>query len=273
MDSELEEDRMIQDNFNKNPTPAWLYLALVALVAALLWGGGSWFYEKQKTLQQSSPFLQVTNREFSLFLWQFPEYMRSNVSAKSGYLPGFQYEGSVAMTPGEEEKYVIAPPKVLFLYHTWHRLISDQFARRPISSTEFREFLELFPEWRPENWLKAPNDYRTIVSQLDTTVARDLSASLPKEVQQAFIGWKNYFVEAELINQLKPLYGEMENFLSQFSNYKRNFWRNIVKQGKPDYLLKLFTGQFDPKQPIPDNELAAFLKVAFFNYQQARKNL
>jgi hypothetical protein len=274
MDSELPEDRMIQDSFQKNPVPAWLYLALLASLAALLWGGGSWFYKQQKSSQEASPFLQVTNRDFSRFLWQFPEYMRANVSSKMGYLPGFQYEGKVNIVPGEAEQYVVAPPNVLFLYHTWNRLISNEFAKRPIPTQDFREFLEAIPEWKPENWPAAPDGYRNFVTSLNGRNERDIPLyMIPAVVQQAFIGWKNFYLEGELINQVKPTFGDMDAFLKEFPHYRRNFWRNIVKKGKPNYLLKLFQGRFDPKDEIPEEELAGFLKVAFFNYTQAKKNL
>ena len=102
--NELPDNRLIDNRPSSSTIPPWIWLALVAIVASLLWGGGSWVRENKMWMAENSPFLQVTNREFSLFLWQFPEFMRINVSEKSGYLPGFQYMGKVAMESGKEEE-------------------------------------------------------------------------------------------------------------------------------------------------------------------------
>lgn len=271
---ELPDDKMIQNGFKKNPLQALIYLALVAIVAALLWGGGNWLYNQQQQAREDDPFLKVSNRDFSLFLWQFPEYMRANVSAKTGYLPGFEYEQKVVMIPGEADKTVIAPPQVLFLYHVWSRLISQEFANRPISNRSLTTFLEEVPEWKPENWPGAPADYKALVEGLKTKALEDLPFNkIPWQVQQAIIGWRNFAVEGSQINQVKPTYGDMEKFLQKFPHYARNFWRNITMKGKPDYLKSLETGTFKPEDPVPENELASFLKVAYFNYQQSLKGL
>lgn len=271
---ELPDDQMIGDSMQKNPFPAWLYLALIALLVALLWGFGNWFYVRQELKKAETPFLQVTNRQFSLFLWQFPEYMRSNVSSKTGYLPGFQYIDKVAVETGLAEEYVVAPPQVLFLYHTWQRLIGDEFARRPISTRELREFLEYSPEWKPENWPKASKDYAELIARIDPSQERDIPLKeIPNEVQQAFIGWKNFLIEGEMINQVKPSYEKMGVFLKKFPNYARNFWRNIVAKGKPEYLKSIGNKDVTPTDFIPEEELASFLKVAFFNFIQSEKNL
>ncbi len=271
---ELPDDKLIQNNYSKNPFPAWLWLALVAITASLFWGGMSWFYEHKQWVSESNPFLQVTNRQFSLFLWQFPEYMRASVSGKSGYLIGFKYMDKVSIEPGSEEEYVQAPPDVVFLYHTWKRLISNEFSERVIPASEFRDFLAYAPEWKPDRWKEAPKGYADLVQTLKKDKNDNLPlAEIPQVVQQAFIGWKNFFLEGNLIEDVKPTYEELEKFLSLYPHYARNYWRNIVKKGKPDYLKNLFLGNFDPKATVSDSELAAFLKVAFFNYQQSEKGL
>lgn len=257
----------------KNPYPAIIWLAIIATIAAMFWGGGSWYLNKQQGIIATSPFLQVTNRQFSLFLWQFPEYMRANVSSKNGYLPGFQYQNKIAIEPGLAEEYVVAPPEVIFFYHTWSRLISDEFPQRPIDPRDFREFLEYCQEWKPANWPGAPKEYQELVGKLAGMSQTLPLASVPLDVQHAYIGWKNYFGEGELINLLKPNYGDMDEFLKRYPHYTRNYWRNIVMKGKPDYLKTITTGHFDAKAPIPENEIAAFLKVAYFNFIQSKKNL
>lgn len=263
---ELPDNRMIREGMGGDPWPAWLYLALVAVVAALLWGGGNWVYLKQKQWSEGKPYLQVSNRDFSLFLWQFPEYMRVNVSAKTGYLPGFQYVEKVAIEPGLADNVVVAPPEALFLYHTWDRLIRNEFAARPIGGEEFKAFLDYAPEWQPNNWKEAPEEYKSLVASLDEQKPVSLK-SVPRDVQQAFIGWKNFYIEGKEIEKSQPTYEELQEFLKRFPHYARNYWRNIVMRGRPDYL------KTSAKGVIPEKELTAFLKVALFNYAQAKKGL
>lgn len=271
---ELDEKDMIQNNFKDNSGTWLVYIALGAAAASLLWGGGSWLMQKREIAQEAAPFLKVTNRNFSLFLWQFPEYMRANVSTKSGYLPGFQYLDKVAIEDGQAEAFVSAPPKVLFLYHTWDRLIRKEFPKRPIAANDLREFLEYAPEWSPKQWREAPKEYQELIATLDSKGSAVVdSGSIPLDVQQAYIGWKNYFLEGDLIKQVKPTYGEMAEFLAKYPHFARNYWRNIVMSGRPDYLKGMIKENYDPKALIPEGELAAFLKVAFFNDQQAKKGL
>jgi len=222
---------------------------------------------------KSNPFLQVTNRQFSLFLWQFPEYMRVNATQKAGYLPGFQYQSKISLVLGSADDYVSAPPELLFLYHTWHRLISSEFIARPIPLNEFREFLDYEEEWQPQNWPAAPSGYVHLTQTLESSTQADLRALpiaiLPQEVRVAFQGWKNYFKEGYLINQTKPTFAEMEGFLKSNPNYARNYWRNIVLDSYPNYLKTLSLGSFDPNAIISKDEIAPFLRVAFFNYKQS----
>lgn len=273
-DKELDERDMIRKETGNNSRPILVWIAISAVIASLLWGGGNWILQKREMSQGNSPFLQVTNRQFSLFLWQFPEYMRTNVSGKSGYLPGFQYVDKVSIEEGQAEAYVSAPPKIIFLYHTWDRLIHAEFPKRPISGRELREFLEYAPEWSPKHWPEAPKEYQTLVA---TLAEKDGSAldltSLPIDVQLAVIGWKNYFLEGKMIESYKPTYGELAEFLERFPHYARNYWRNIVMNGRPDYLKGLLKGSNDPKALVPEGELSGFLRVALFNFKQAQKNL
>lgn len=271
---ELPEERMIRNGPGPGLFSYLLWLALGAAVLSLLWGGSFWFLQKREMSLGGSPFLQVTNREMSLFLWQFPEYMRANVSSKTGYLPGFQYLDKVSIEEGQEEAFVSAPPPVLFLFHTWNRLIRNEFPKRPISARELREFLEYAPEWSPKIWKGAPKEYQELVATLGDKGAETLNlAQIPPDVQRALIGWKNYFLEGEMIKNLKPTYTEMTEFLERFPHYARNYWRNIVESGRPEYLRSFIDPTKEMKGEIPDAELAAFLKVEFFNYMQAKKNL
>lgn len=270
-EDELDERKMINEGIKKNPFPFFIWLALIAVVAALLWGSGNWVMQKRASSLSGTPFLQVTNRDFSLFLWQFPEYMRVNVSSKNAYLPGFQYLDKVSIEEGKEEDFVAAPPKVLFLYHTWDRLLRNEFTSRPIKAKEFKEFLMYAPEWTPSVWKAAPKGYQELYATLESKSDEALNlAEIPRDVQAAFVGWKNYFLEGGMIKSVRPTFEEMREFLSAHPDYVRNLWRNIVMDGRPDYLAGM--ANREAKGTMPESELAAFLKVAFFNASQAKKN-
>jgi len=80
----LSERDFIDDGQPKDPTVMWFWLFFVVALMALLWGVGSQYagFIQEKT--QKRPFLQVTNRDMSLFLWQHPQRMRAHRKRKSG---------------------------------------------------------------------------------------------------------------------------------------------------------------------------------------------
>lgn len=273
---ELSEKDFIRDDGPQNNLPYWLWGILFTMVVALIWGAGSWYSKKMSLEFEDNPFLQVTNREMSIFLWQFPEHMRVNVkTGKGGYLPGFQYTEKISLDPEMADDYVIAPPELLFLYHTWDRLLKPEFIARPLQLPEFKEFLLYAVEWQPKYWPKAPPSYRSFANEVleNENIKEDTlkKTALPKEVVQAFQGWKNYFKEGEEINQVSPTFSGMNDFLKHSPNYARNFWRNIVEDHYPNYLKSLRSKKSDPKAIIPKDELAPFLRVAFFNYVTMQK--
>lgn len=276
MADELQEKDFIRDERALNPWPMWIWLVLIAVLAALLWGGGSWIIKNKNKLYGNNPFLQVSNRQFSLFLWQNPEYMRTNVSSKAAYLPGFQYLEKINIEPGQAEAFVEAPLEVMFAYHVWHRLLSDEIPLREISKEQFLQFLNYSDEWKPQNWPLAPSAYKSFVEDLPKSSLKNLEklplTTLPLEVRQAFEGWKNYFIEGEKINEVKPNFGEMENFLSLYPHYARNYWRNLYLENKPNYLKTFTSNQFKPDEEIPEDELSALLKVNFYNYKAKSSN-
>lgn len=252
----------------------WLWLFLITALAALYWGGSSYFSSLWQQDIKSSPFLQVTNRQFSIFLWQFPEYMRANVRSKTGYLPGFQYENKISLVVADADKYVVAPPELIFLYHAWHRQISREFTPRPIPLEEFKEFLSYVEEWQPTYWPAAPNAYVQLIKNISNeSILKDLNdlpeSSLPLEVRQAFEGWKNYFKEGEAINKLKPTFAQVQEFIKSHPGYARNYWRNIVHATTPRYLISLSEKNDHPENAMPRSEIAPFLLVAIYNYLQA----
>lgn len=279
----LSEKNFINEGYSQNPYPFWLWLFLLTIVIALAWGGRSWFTSHIEERVSMSPFLQVTNRDFSLFLWQNPEFMRVHAKNKEGYLTGFQYLDKVSLEPELAGRYVEAPPEVIFRYHTWHRLVSAEFSPRPIPLDEFREFLTYAEEWKPIFWPEAPPEYMGLISAIsrggasqlmgfDPTDMRSISlTTLPQVVRMAFQGWKNYFKEGELINQVKPTFGEMKAFIDTHPHYARNYWRNVVADMTPQYLQNLSTGLVN--SIIPNEALSSFLKAAFFNFQESTKKV
>lgn len=267
---DLPEKDFINEGYSKNPFPFWMWIFFAAIVACLMWGSGSWYIQKMNTQVSSSPFLQVTNRDLSLFLWQFPEHMRINSANKTGYLTGFQYQNKVSMELESADSFAVAPPELLFLYHTWKRLISKEMPQRNIPVAEFREFLAYAEEWQPKYWPAAPEGYVKFVAALPNFTGDDLQnasqADLPNEVRMAFQGWRNFFKDEEKIVLLRPHYADMQEFLGAYPHYARNYWRNIVDGSGVNYLYTLTWGKFNPQDEIPRGELTPFLKVAFYNY-------
>lgn len=267
----LSEKDFIHEGYKKDPFPLWLWLFLLTALLSLIWGSSSWYDGKLSLLVNESPFLQVTNREISLFLWQNPEYMRNNSKNKNGYLPGFQYIDKVTLNVVDADQYAVAPPELLFRYHTWHRLVSGEFTERAIPKKEFVEFLTYAEEWHPTYWPNAPKEYIALMGQLaKMTPEDDLSKlstnELPLEVRMAFQGWKNYFKEGEAINNVKPTFSQMRKFLASHPHYARNYWQNIVQDTTPNYLKSLNAGVESSDSTVPSDEMSSFLKAAFYNY-------
>lgn len=272
--SPLSEDQFIHEGYKENPYPFWFWLFLLAVMMCLTWGAQSWYQSYLQTQIKQNPFLQVKNRDLSLFLWQNPEFMRVNASKKSGYLPGFQFLEKVTLEPAFADVYATAPPELLFLYHTWNRQIRHEFPRRKIDPQEFMEFLHYAEEWQPSLWPDAPQEYAALVVSLPNSTLSDLQTLpetvLPEPVRMAFQGWKNFFKEGEAINKSDPTYGQMEAFLALYPHYARNYWRNISSL---HYLKTLSMGAFEKEERIPFEELSPFLRVAFFNYQKGKEGL
>lgn len=275
----LSEKNFIRNGGPINTLPFWLWVALTAIIAALLWGSSDWiqgFFQKEK---KHDPFLEVTNREFSVFLWQFPSFMRINMSKKAGYLPGFLTTAE-NFSPSTSEEFVSAPPDLIFLYHSWHRLLVPEFISRPIPPQEFDQFLEQLPEWNPSNWPKAPQDYIQLIDKgyADMSDLQSLPQSaLPLIVRQAFLGWKNYFLEGPNINDLEPTFEQVRKFLDKHAHYARNYWRNISeingqKVAGLDYLSGFVQGTMIPDAIVPKEQLTPFLKIALYNEQEFAKN-
>jgi hypothetical protein len=276
----LSEKDFIQESPRPNGFPAWLWLFLVTASIALIWGGAQWIENLLSKDVGSKPFLEVTNREFSVFLWQFPSFLRSNVKQKTGYLTGFQYEKSETIDLNKTEDFVVAPPDLLFLYHTWHRLLYPDYISRPIPPNEFLEFLDHVKEWQPNYWKEAPKDYVTWVESIKSDQKDDLQdvpeTTFPLIVRQAFQGWKNYFKDGPAINKMQLTFSQVEKFIKEHPVYARNYWRNIQKIANQKVAGQTYLSDFlseikDPEGKVPASQLSSFLRLALFNAEQAEK--
>lgn len=272
----LDEKDFINESYPKDPGTIWLWLVIVMAVVLLMWGGREWFQNYLQEVKEERPFLDVTNRQVSLFLWQNPEYMRINASSKSAYLPGFQYAGnSVAIEPGAADQLVQAPPEVLFRYHTWSRLIRTEATPRAIPEAEFMQFLDYAEEWRPKNWANAPKGYQDLIPTLTVGGTNDLSklqeSVLPSEVRLAFIGWKNYTKEHDAIQALKVTYGQVQDLIATAPHYARNYWQNIIDSNNGDYVKGIEAAS--TKDVIPAKDVPEFLRIAVYNFEQAKRGL
>lgn len=259
--SPLSEQDFIHDEYKQNPYPFWFWLIVISIFVFALSSGYNWYSTTLVNEYKKDPFLQVTNREMSLFLWQNPSYMRISASGKSAYMPGFQYVEKISLDLPFADDYVIAPPEVFFRYHVWKRLISSEFIERPIPLNEFKDFLNYALEWLPQNWPAKPENYEALIANLSEQ--KDLAKVLPQTVKQAFQGWKNYFIEGPAINALTPTYKDVRSFLSLSPHYARNYWYNIIGD---DYLRSLTEKEAESSAFIPSSELPSFLRVAIFNY-------
>ena len=266
----LDEKYFIHEDPKSPFSTSFLWVAIALAVIVLLWMGGSWFTEQVNLRVVHSPFLRVTNREMSLFLWQNPEHMRINAKRKTGYLPGFHSINRTTIKPEEANQYVSAPPVLLHQYHIWNRLVSDEWAERPIPTVEFRDFLVDAEAWLPENWPESPEAYKALVETLRSTTPPSLEtlpiSTLPVSVRKAFQGWRNYYREGEEINRTIPTYGELATFLREYPHYNRQYWKNIVGD---QYLKSYHFGKMNDDTIISPEELAPFIRVAFFNWKKS----
>lgn len=275
----LEKDFIHEGNL-WGPFPVWIWIFLLSILIITVYGTYEWYQGYIQDEKAQEPFLEVTNRQFSVFLWQYPSYLRMNSPIKTGYLPGFESKGEGILL-SELEKYVSVPPDLVFLYHTWHRLLSTDFIPRPISPKSFDEFLNQTQEWLPQYWKQAPQEYVKLISSQSYKEMPNLQTlsdkELPMVVRQSYQGWKNYFEEGPDINAMAPTYGQVKEFLNKHPNYARNFWRNIDKVANQqvaglDYLSGFLKPISDPDAIVPNNQLTPFLKLAMFNAQQAEQD-
>lgn len=265
---ELKEKDFIQEGYSKHPASFWGWLFFCIIVAFGVYQFTKFSEHHEVQTVASNPFLQVTNREFSLFLWQNPGFMKSNLKSNRNYLPA--WEDRLTPDPEQADEWVEATPEALFMYHTWKRLVGDYNYARNITQTEFLEFLEADPQWKPHFWKQAPLPYATLMEWIGKgghyDNMRELSyKELPLIVRQAFVGWKNYTREKEAIDAVKPTWRQMWTFIDVYPNFKRPFWINFLRDERPDYLEE--NGAKGPDF-VPESAMIGLLKMAIYNYLQ-----
>jgi hypothetical protein len=255
--NELDEKNFIHEGVKDDPFPLIYWFIILVFIGAISWFISSWYDSVVNKEIDSSPFLQVTNREFSLFLWQNPEFMRIHVSDKASYLPAYNYIESLSMKPEMADDFVVAPPEILFKYHTWQRLLADEVPVQTVSRDDFNKFLEFAQEWAPTYWKEAPQSYISLIETLPQNTAPTLTVPLP--VQQAYTGWKNFFTEGDAINTFQPTYTLFHQLVARYPHYAKNYWQNLI----PDYMHSKETGEV-----IPQHEQPSFLKSALYNFSK-----
>lgn len=277
----LSEKDFIQEptvQQTRGSVPLLIWVALLTMAIALVWGSVGSFQGLIKQEVEARPFLDVTNRQFSVFLWQYPVFMRAYAKNKTGYLPGFQYVEKHTLYLDKADEVVNAPPEIIFLYHTWLRLLGTDYISRPINPSEFEEFLAQVPEWNSENWKQAPEGYIQLVQSQNYKEVQDLQSlpetSFPLVVKQSFLGWKNYFKEGAAINAVTVTFKEVQEFLKQHPYYARNYWKNIpeilgYEVAGSKYLEGFLSKNLNLDEIVPSEQLAPFLKISLYNAQQA----
>lgn len=247
----------------------WAFILILIAFFILFWGVRAWgsFLITRKT---HKPFLYVTYRDFSNFLWQNPNYINlRNEPFLATYLP--RYKDHPRRFADE---IVLAPFDLIYQYHVWKRLLGNSLGKRPIYGSEFKEFLADNCEWQPENWPNAPEGYQDIIKQLPSLQDSDLQTqamkALPLNVRMAFQGWKNYTQEWNAIRNMKIKRGELNSFLKKHPEYNRYYWRNILKDQIPYYLISFPQGSLKkidrPDVFVSDQELSDFLRIGYYNY-------
>ncbi|MEX2305104.1 MAG: hypothetical protein WD595_02825 [Waddliaceae bacterium] len=166
-----DRGKLNEKNFIQPPSrgvASWLWVLIAIVLIAIFWIFSASMLDQVRSRLWEKPFLQVTNREFSLFLWQNPEYMRRNQSKEIGYLPGFvSFEGKMTPDPKYADQFVAAPPKFLYRYHLWKFFLGEYVFNRSIPNQEFQAFLAYSTEWQPENWKGATDGYLSLLTTLE----------------------------------------------------------------------------------------------------------
>jgi phage-related protein len=274
-----DEDSEISERKPHVWTSLWAFLGFFLLFSCLFFLIDWWQSTILQDLRKNSPFLKVTNREFSLFLGQNPSFLRTFSEYPMGYLPYFSSEDELTVVPEFADDYVSASPEIIFRYHVWNRLIGKSWAPNPIYVDELKDFLKKNVAWLPFYWKNAPTEYLHLVDNLDSMPNENLGylseQILPYEVRMAFQGWRNFEYDWREILKVKPTLGKMQEFLQEHTHYNRNYWRNILEESNPNYLRSFPYGEDfiagAPTAKMDKDELSIFLKIGYYNFLRAKK--
>jgi hypothetical protein len=83
------------------------------------------------------------------------------------------------------------------------------------------------------------------------------SVSDASRLNQAFVGWRNYFYEGEAINNLPIHYKDVRELIRLYPGFGVEKWHDL----EPDYNLS-------GKGLVPTGTLPSFVRVAIFNTHQ-----
>lgn len=261
---------MDSDRTDPSPNPFLIGIFFVAILVIIVSSIQTWYVEYTAAHQKKSPFYQVTNRDFTLFLRENPNFLNKNISSKEAFLPGVEFIKQVSSNVETADDLINAPDDILFEYWTWNRLIDYPPPKRAIPLDEFQQFLKDYPEWTPIYWRSSPRSYDELYHDILAGKApKELSGKLPDDVREAFIGWKNFTVEKEEIEKFDPTFGELKNFLATYPNFRRNYWINIVAASDPNYLETYSFANYTLDDKVPLDQIAPFLQIALFNDAKA----
>ena len=254
----------------KRMIPAWASVLGYLGLAFIIYGLTFWLHILIEEKRPVNVYSKVANRDYSLFLWQNPQWMGNLKSKETLYVTGDWSAGKSFADPRLAEAYVTLPADILYIYNTWRTQVWQYLPPRPIPAGKFLRFLAICDMWQPRNWTEAPLDYNDLIEKLGSmNPLEDLQKQplsiLPHEVRLAFIGYENYFFEANQINALKPTYGDIQAFLKKYPQYGRSYWIKAIDGRYPKYLLSYSQAQYVPNEMVPDDELAPFLRAALYN--------
>jgi hypothetical protein len=256
--------------------PVWASILTFVALALIVYGV---IYSLQHLKEGKSPpqFAQVTNRQYSLFLWQNPQYMTYDLPPSSEYVTGYWDSRKLFADPVVADALVDSSAEMLYLYHTWATLLKSYLPGRPIPAARFMDFLMTCQEWQPRFWPQAPLGYGELVESIaqmnPTENLEELSMDeFSLDLRLAFQGYENYFFEAVQINALKPTYADIAELLQKYPYYARKYWFEALEKEYPNYLLTYTKGAYDPAESVPEDELTPFLRVALFNEKMALEN-
>ena len=113
----------------RSQLPIWA--SLLAFVALILLGYGvvHWVHVSRANTPYANPFLHVTNRDYSLFLWQNPEMIGQG--RERGYFSAFGAQGNESwLDPILADEMVVSPEYQLMRYHAWNIYARDYLPQR-----------------------------------------------------------------------------------------------------------------------------------------------